>query len=910
MNRFGAVLHVSLAWLCATGSSAMELTLLSPLDGASPPMRHVVEQLNVAAGGIDSPASIRIALRDSPGLTSDLRDGTPDDAEAFALHPHRERNALTVVGADVRGALYGALWLADRLKVEGRAAFARTDARAPVFRARYLLDGPGTRVPKGSPPETELAFDVTWTCNTHTVAGHFGGAPGNVYVDEIDPRLVDDVEAHRRTVDRNRAASRAHIDLITEWHLDPLANCSPFYDMPPLVDKLIEIYGREVSEDGLTLSQALDKPWEVWQAMQRQYLQAFPRVTGIRSSMGEGPEHLQIWRSHGPKSAALAPAGGMRRFLERAREVIVEECGRELVVSAWGNPPEEYPLNDPASLRMIFRDVAADDKITLLSNECEHDFYLISPFNDNFGVADVGKGMMFQVQREYQGRGYLPVYVGQRIHDHMSRAAHLGEADAAAARLWWNENFYDELCWTRWNLYAWMRACWEPDGDPWEWARDYSVTEFGTPGAELLADVLMMTEDLAARAFYMPGWTGRKRDAYAITHRCVFTDGRHYWRVTPDPHREAYEENHVAGRVPLLRAQIQDTRALNDGVLERASAATEAMADAGQARMVLESFDHLHAVVSILTHYQEALLLWHYKDEPYLTPVAAAEMRSRCAAHARSALDGFVAYRAKYDLYKDGGMVPLLRSYLKALGAEAPPEIDPLPTFPLPRVAGPMPTDGTLSDQWPEPCLVLRPGRVEGSSAPSGDYGEAYGSADIDYSAAFRLAAGPDALFVSVDVHDDMPPVGARVGRIYHSDSIGLSFDTNDDGIDEALYYLALDAETGRPRILTVMRDRTQNSLNFEDYRGLGDGDPGAQAVLVEADDGYRWQASIPWSMLGGYDPDGGGRLGIEFIANNAEKVGERARLRLKYPRTRAWRDTPPTDFVYGIPQRRADADR
>ncbi len=406
----------------------------------------------------------------------------------------------------------------------------------------------------------------------------------------------------------------------------------------------------------------------------------------------------------------------------------------------------------------------------------------------------------------------------------------------------------------------------------------------------------MMTEELGTRAFSMPGWTGAKRDAYAITHRCVFVDGRHYWRVTPDPHGEAYRENHVAGQVPLLLVRIEETRDLNDRVLASARLATEAMADSSDAREVIDSFAHLHAVVRILTSYQEALLLWHYKDEPRLGPVAAAAVRVRCARNARAALDGFVAYRATYDLYRDGGMVPLLRSYLAELRADVPAEIEPSPTFALSSVAA-LPIDGSLGGGWPEPCVTLGPGN-DPDDAQRGDYDAWGGSADERYACAFRMAAGPDALYVSVDVRDDGPPVPPRAGRVYHSDSIGLAFDTDDDGIDDALYYLVADAN-GRARLLQVMRDKVQRSLNYEDYLDLGS--DRAEAALVPTDDGYRWQASISWDMLRPFRPESGSRLGVEFLANNADAASGRARLRLKYPKTPVWRDPPPATFSYGV---------
>ncbi len=668
--------------------------------------------------------------------------------------------------------------------------------------------------------------------------------------------------------------------------------------MAGMVDQMISLYGADVTEDGVSLNQAAEKPWEVWQAMQRQYLQAFPEIVGIRSSMGDFNERYQIWRGHGPESSSLGATGGMRRFVEKAREVVVGELGRELVVSAWGNPPEEYPLNQPRGVREIFRGIDGSDSVSLLLNECEHDFYLNSPLNDNFGVGDVRKGVMFQVQREYQGMGEIPVYVGPRIAQRFTQCARYGDTEIAAARLWWSRNLYTSpVCWTWWNLYAWQRACWEPDGDPWEWARDWNRMTFGPAGAEELADALMMTEELAARTFYVPGYNGAKRDAYAITHRNTFTDGRHYWRVTPDPQGEAFRDNHVAGRVPLHMAQIEETRRLSGRVLEAARVATERMSDDEQARVVMESFEHFHALVPILTHYQQALLLKHYLDEPWHSVERRAELRAECVEHSRAALAAFDTYRARHDLYQDSGMVPLLRSYLREFGEPVPPPIEAVETFDIVWREDP-PRDG----EWPEPCHVLNAERISDSSMDINEAPHEPDPADVAYEAAPRVVASPAGLHVRIDVIGAWPPMPIRAGRIYRCGTIALNLDTNHDERGDATYYLIRDEDSGEPRLMTVMRDMRQRSLNYDELDG--EVDAGCAVSLDTTDAGYRWECTIPWTMLGGFDPSAGVPLGVCWETHDAPPRPGVPWVRLRHPVVPAWRNTPPLVFAYGSIQR------
>ena len=196
------------------------------------------------------------------------------------------------------------------------------------------------------------------------------------------------------------------------------------------------------------------------------------------------------------------------------------------------------------------------------------------------------------------------------------------------------ESLYLAVCWTWWNLYAFYRASWDPTGDPWEWARDCCILQFGRPGAEVLADALMMTEEIATRTFHVTAFSGAKRDAYAITHRCCFTDGRHYYQIVKDPHEIAYKVNHVRGKVPAFLKKMEETRKLSQAMLERARIASVRMGSSPHAQPVLESFKHFSALVEILTHYQQALVLRYYKDESGLEDTIQAAARADCAYHA------------------------------------------------------------------------------------------------------------------------------------------------------------------------------------------------------------------------------------------------------------------------------------
>jgi len=865
------------AILCLLVTGAIEVEVSPPLQAESPPIQYVTTLLHTAGGSLGISQPVRLCLRDSVASQPSLAESVANQAEAFALCPQPD-GATVVVGADVRGVLYGAVWLADRLRVDGADALKRTDKRVPLFGIRNRVDAGARQAAPGRGPESCLEVDLRYTCNMRVV----DGAASYTFLDAVEPRLVADVAAHHQQVEAQRERFREELDRIAAWELMPFLSCAPFVDMPDL-EHLIAVYKDAISEDGLALSAALDAPWDVWQAMYRQSLEAFPQLGGLRAALQDWPQRYQVAALRGPQAEALGMIGAWRRFVEKAQQVVVQEAGKTCIISSWGNPPDTFPFNRPAEIRAIFAGVPLDG-LVLQNNHCEHDFYLISPFNDNFGVGEIPKGIMFQVQREYEGQGIVPVYVGPRIAEDFAHCVRLGETETAEARMWWSRNFFEPLCWTRWNLYAWSRACWEPEGDPWEWARDYNRIEFGPGGAELLADALMMTQELAKRTFYMPGFSGAKRDAYAITHRLCFTDGRHYYRVIRDPHEAGYRENHLRGKVPLLMAQAEATRELSEAMLAKAQTAAAAMTAVEQARPVLDSFAHLDDLVHLLTHYQQALMLWYYKDEPGLPVPVADEARAQCATNARRALDLYAAYRQLWGLYKDAGMVPLLRRYLKQLGAELPPEIEPPVTFTLPCTAAALTVDGVLEDAWPGPVIELDNGDPQ-----------------HPYAAVLRLAAGADALYAAVRLVDQhITPI--RVGRVYDSDAVSLTFDTDADGREDANYYLLMDAETREGVLLTVMRQMLLGSHDYEDRARAVPNDPGTSVVFRQTEDGGLWECALPWSMLDGFSPAGSVPLGINVVLHDAGGPAS-AKNRLEYPPVPTWRAAPPPVFAYTIPQ-------
>jgi len=280
--------------------------------------------------------------------------------------------------------------------------------------------------------------------------------------------------------------------------------------------------------------------WEEQRANIRAMLKAYPEIDFVRASMGDLPEDFHVYDCHGPECAKTRKAEGLLRACQATADVVVGEFGKTFFISSWGNPPERYPLNLPEDCTYIM-DRLPRDGIVPTVNNTQHDFYLNSPENPLIGLTDRPKDLYFEVTTEYAGAGFLPVYIGPQIRERLAHGWRTGHTVGVTGRLWEGVGLWTrDVLWTRANLYAIYRAAWEPTGSPREWAREWAALTFGQSASAEMADALMLSEELARRTFWVPGFSGEKGPAYAITRRNVITDGTHYIRWAKYPHLEAY----------------------------------------------------------------------------------------------------------------------------------------------------------------------------------------------------------------------------------------------------------------------------------------------------------------------------------------------------------------------------------
>ena len=117
-------------FMVTDGSTAMDVLVRPPFDAASPALAY-------ASSLVQSAVTKAGLTRDTPRVTVAIAAAGAMRPESFTIAPSEDRRTLMITAADARGAVWGLMWLADRISVEGKDAFAGRWQRTPAFRRRF-----------------------------------------------------------------------------------------------------------------------------------------------------------------------------------------------------------------------------------------------------------------------------------------------------------------------------------------------------------------------------------------------------------------------------------------------------------------------------------------------------------------------------------------------------------------------------------------------------------------------------------------------------------------------------------------------------------------------------------------------------------------------------------------------------
>jgi hypothetical protein len=446
------------------------------------------------------PGSIVVG-RDNKWIPKEL-DAANLAAESHVLRPWMKQ--YVVFGGDDLGDAYGAAYLAERILLNPAGWMGRRYRRSPAF---------SIRMASGCSAEEALRLGYnTWSS---------APSPSKVATFEsFDPELFDDAALARRGEDiakiRGRMAEATALGLKTFGGGDE-------FQFPS------EITTRPYSDDLMELSEkeefciASEKLWAAYRAKFQEYARDFPEIGYCVLRLGENYSHLTggayvgngVYHYNGKGYCSRCESISYEERIARVvneTQALLADSSIQYMHRTWDTHGDRIHANAEVYQRILNR-VPNRKDILWSIKYTQTDFWRYNFPNPCIGVGGVPQLIEFQCQREYEGKGAYPNFVGPGIAE-----GHRYAQEKGAEGVWhwhhgggWGGPHLVNDFWNQANIYAAAHLAWEPNAKPADLAREWAALCFGHDAAEAVAETMMLSEEAVRKLRYF--------EAYCKNHR-------------------------------------------------------------------------------------------------------------------------------------------------------------------------------------------------------------------------------------------------------------------------------------------------------------------------------------------------------------------------------------------------------
>jgi len=613
------------------------------LDPQSPPIQQALSVLQQAAGH-----------RPSVHITLD----TTLPFDGFRLQ--RNGSEWQVAGASARAAAYGLYWLADRVRSHRVQSLPAVVERAPSFRLRVAT----SQAPMFRHETSPVQFDDwAWLMQLDS--------PKPPYVHRS--LLEDAIERFEQYCQILVQHGYNAVTVGNLIHCQTLETLSIHPTDDPVYQRALVYreafkrmykYARRLGlewffyEDEFAYTEAarqwfgevcLHNPrlWDYYQERYRELLREFPDIAGVFIRHGE----VNLGKDYGghdlttdydgrsfkeqfcdcPKCAAMSFADRAELFLRAVHEVVHGEFGKTVVFRTWwtGIGPGNLH-NDPQAYHKLFDRLPVDGIISCMKLGTT-DFWFYQGNNPNIGEGHHQQMVVYQASGDYHGRGLFPCFYSKLWPESFRYCADQG---AEHTWLWVASSgtpdglgsqpislpfFTGPARWDEANVYLHSRLCWDPHADPAEVALDWAVQNYGKEAAQVVAQIMMASEEATRQAIYI--------DAYARRHPWVcilpvrqhqiFCDNPH-WHSETNKYPQAkpwwllpYLTAHALGEIDqeISNAEAALARAQKD--LAQFESVSSSVPDRRLADDTLYTLRHRLSLFNLLLCYKRAFLRYY-----------------------------------------------------------------------------------------------------------------------------------------------------------------------------------------------------------------------------------------------------------------------------------------------------------
>lgn len=424
---------------------------------------------------------------------------------------------VVVSGKGPRGVVYGIYEMIRQLNLNTTNLWETASVtHAPSFSVRYT----SAYAPPNEPPvETNLMHPDEILRMGYNGIILYGLTELCTY-DDYDARFYDSTYYQplidlfgwpdlRETVEAERANLKALLRNAKKYHLEV------FFDGDMLVLPTtaflptIGIYN-DLLHEGVVLEDLDDilicpnkpKVYEIVEATVDEIFKHFPELDGIQIRSGEVyPFKTQIVGSHplkfpkGPQGEnicshcnTLTDNEKLRRIADEIRWMVVDKHGKRFNQRSWGYYNSWHSV--PEDYLDVVSPIPVDSRLTFSLKQTRTDFWRYNSLNPSLGTGPHPQWAEFQCQREYEGKGAFPLYMGRYFAEGGLECIPMGQPVGGVKDLldkgviggwsWargggWNGPSIEREEWVEVNDYALGRLLWDPQLDPFELAREWLV---------------------------------------------------------------------------------------------------------------------------------------------------------------------------------------------------------------------------------------------------------------------------------------------------------------------------------------------------------------------------------------------------------------------------------------------------
>ncbi len=438
---------------------------------------------------------------------------------------YNDKPLILISGNGVRGTSYGIFHFIERIKLDYSFAYGKIDIiKQPDMKIRMItqpfeavgypdlanLPKPITKNIKrefdpmrpweglGYSPEDEARNILRTGLNTMWV----GNFSFSTLYDNYDSTIFPESSEAGQWVRERKQKISELIDIANKYHLKTVASSDIF------------IYPK---------GQDPSKKWDLLDYSLNEFLTNFPDIDIITTRFGENYSYYNnFFVGEGLDTKGIEEK--FPKIIDFIHQIVSKKYNKIYMPRTWAVGNSNWGANTDRYNAVIDK-VKAFDNIIFSVKNTRTDFWRYNLFNPVIGAGDKEQAMEFLCQDGYNFKNSIPYYDVIRMAKGPKELGGQGGMKygyKAGIRTAWGWLSADGWCgpyikreeWLGANIYGFSRLTWDVDSDPLvlakEWAAIEFEVEYKSKVADVIAEILMLSEDLILKSRYFKNYSIKK----------------------------------------------------------------------------------------------------------------------------------------------------------------------------------------------------------------------------------------------------------------------------------------------------------------------------------------------------------------------------------------------------------------